>query len=932
MVARRFRARRRVVHAPTRASDRQSSEYLGQKKNVDGEDRSPHHASCPPGTMIRTWISQLAFADRRRSATLANLIVDVVEFSRRRAAWVTGGLLVLTAFGAIFAAQHLRIDTDIDKLMSPKLEWRQREADMERAFPQNVDLLVVVVDGDTPDRAEDASAALSQYLGGEKSVFKSVRRATAGEFFEREGLLFLSKQSIDRVTGQIIAAQPLLGTLAADPSLRGVFDALDLAAQGVLHAVGNVDTLDATFNSVADATEASLNDRYAPLSWQRLLSGRDPRPRELRRFILTKPALDYAKLQPGKNATAAIHMAAQKLGLTPGRGVRVRVTGPVALSDAEFATLKRGAGVSSALSVGLLLLWLMLGLRSARIVVAIVTTLLVGLVACADFAVLTVGALNPISVAFAVLFIGIAVDFGIQFCLRYRDERFRFDDFGVAMRRTAYGIGRALAIAAAATAVGFLSFVPTDYTGVADLGLIAGFGMAIALVLNLTLLPALLSLLRPSGEARPVGFGPAVPVGRFLVERRYWILGIAGVVAIAAATLMPRLSFDFNPLHLQNPSEEAVSTLADLMADPDTTPYTIDVMTPSPEAAAALAEKIDKLPEVARTVTVMSFVPTDQKDKLAIVADARQLVGPTLSPATVKPRPTPAEMLAAIAKTHDDVQKVAAKGDFAAARLALDLQEGIDRGADVLPRLEGNLSAGITHRLNEIRLALDAAPVSYGTLPADLKGDWVTPNGRTRIEVYPSGDARDNNVLRAFASAVRSVAPDATGSPISIQESAHTVMRAFVTAAIVAVVAIALLLVVILRRIDDVLLVLAPLLLAGLLTLATSVVAGLPLNFANIIALPLLLGVGVAFDIYFVMRWRDGQRELLGSSTARAILFSALTTGTAFGSLALSPHPGTSEMGRLLILALFYTLVCTFFVLPALLAAVRSAPPGESGR
>jgi predicted RND superfamily exporter protein len=125
--------------------------------------------------------------------------------------------------------------------------------------------------------------------------------------------------------------------------------------------------------------------------------------------------------------------------------------------------------------------------------------------------------------------------------------------------------------------------------------------------------------------------------------------------------------------------------------------------------------------------------------------------------------------------------------------------------------------------------------------------------------------------------------------------------------------------------------VLAPLLLAGLLTLATSVVAGLPLNFANIIALPLLLGVGVAFDIYFVMRWRDGQRELLGSSTARAILFSALTTGTAFGSLALSPHPGTSEMGRLLILALFYSLLCTFFVLPALLAIFRGTPAGNRG-
>jgi len=881
--------------------------------------------------MMWTRINRPGPADDGHADVLARTIADIVEFSRRRAAWITAGLLLLTVIGAVFAAQRLHIDTDIDKLMSPDLQWRQREAEMERAFPQNVDLLVVVVDGDTPDRAEDASAALTDYLANEKGLFKTVRRAGGGEFFEREGLLFLSPAAIEKVTGQIIAAQPLLGTLAADPSLRGVFDALDLAAQGMIHGATTGDLLDATFNAVADATEASLYDRYAPLSWQRLLSGRQPQSRELRRFILTKPALNYTKLQPGRRATLAVHDAATKLGLTPDRGVRVRVTGPVALSDAEFSTLARGAGLMSALLVGFLLVWLMLGLRSLRLVLAVVVTLVVGLVACADFAVLAVGALNPISVAFAVLFVGIAVDFGIQFCLRYRDERYRLDDFAVALRRTGGGIGRALAIAAAATAVGFLSFVPTDYTGVADLGLIAGFGMMIALILNLTLLPALLTLLRPPGERQPVGFAWAAPVGRFLIARRYWVLAATGAAAIAAAAVLPGLTFDFNPLHLQNPGEEAVATLYDLMADPDTTPYTIDVMTPSPTAAATLATKIEALPQVARTVTINSFIPSDQKDKLAIVADAHQLLDPTLSPAITKPSPTPTEMIAAIVKTRNDVRTVAAKGNFAAQRLASDLDAVINRGVGVLPGLEANLSAGIGRRLNELRLALGAEPVTYDSLPAQLKADWVTPDGRARIEVYPAGDARDNATLRAFAAAVRSVAPDATGSPISIQESAHTVMHAFVTAAIVAVIAIAILLALILRRLDDVLLVLAPLLLAGLLTLATSVVAGMPLNFANIIALPLLLGIGVAFDIYFVMRWRDGVRDLLGSSTARAILFSALTTGTAFGSLALSPHPGTSEMGRLLILALVYTLICTFLVLPALLSALRRVPePGNA--
>ena len=283
---------------------------------------------------------------RRPSGAIGAIAVEIVDFSRRRAAWIVAGLLILSVLGAFVAMQRIHIDTDIDKLMNPNMPWRLRDAEMERAFPQNVDLLVAVVDGDTPDRAEDASAALSRDLGAETPIFKNVRLAGDGEFFKREGFLFLPKPAVEQVTRKIIAAQPLLATLAADPSLRGVFDALDLAAQGVIHGDTAPNTLADTFNSVGDAIEAALYDRYAPLSWQQLFSGRAPQPRELRRFILAKPILNYAKLQPGKRATAAIHAAAQKLGLTPDRGVRVRVTGPIALSDAEFATLSRSASMS----------------------------------------------------------------------------------------------------------------------------------------------------------------------------------------------------------------------------------------------------------------------------------------------------------------------------------------------------------------------------------------------------------------------------------------------------------------------------------------------------------------------------------------------------------------------------------------------------------
>ncbi|HXP12208.1 MAG TPA: MMPL family transporter [Stellaceae bacterium] len=619
---------------------------------------------------------------------------------------------------------------------------------------------------------------------------------------------------------------------------------------------------------------------------------------------------------------------AAELGLTPDRGMNVRITGQVALDDDQLATLSEGAAFSTLLAGGFLCLWLFLALSSTRIFLAIIITLTVGLIACTTFAIGVVGALNPISIAFAVLFVGIAVDFGIQFSVRYRDERYRSGDLAEALRRTASGIGRPMAVAAIATSAGFFSFVPTDYTGVSDLGLIAGFGMLIGLALNLTLLPALIALLRPRGEPRAVGFIWAAPIDRFLITQRLPFIMLAVVIAVGSAALLPRLRFDFNPLNLQNQKSESVATLFDLMTDPMSTPYTIEILTPSPAAAGELADKLGALPEVDQTLNISSFVPEDQDAKLAILADVKTLLGPSLSPPAVLPPPTDAELMAAIARCAALMKDIVGK-DPAAARLEKDLESLLAKGPDVLPALKTNLSDGVKRRLEDMRLALSAKKVSLDTIPDELKRDWVTADGRALVQAYPKGDARQNSVLRGFVAAVRQIAPDVTGMPVTIQESAKTVIGAFVTAGTIAVVAIALLLLAVLRRYEDVVLVLGPLLLAGLMTLATSVLLDMPINYANIIALPLLLGVGVSFDVYFVMRWRAGAGDLLQSSTARAILFSALTTGTAFGSLALSNHPGTSEMGKLLSIALAYTLLCTFTVLPALMGPVRRGAAGD---
>ena len=489
-------------------------------------------------------------------------------------------------------------------------------------------------------------------------------------------------------------------------------------------------------------------------------------------------------------------------------------------------------------------------------------------------------------------------------------------------------------MAAAATAAGFFSFLPTKYIGVGELGLIAGIGMIVAFVLAITMLPALLMLAAPQGEAKEVGFRSLATIDRFLARRRRFVLTIATIAGLASLASTLFLHFDFDPLHLRSAKVESVSTLYDLMKDPQTSPNTIDVLAPSLDAADALGNRLSKLPEVGQVLTLKSFVPEDQPPKLAMIQDASFLMDAAINPFVVKPPPGDADVVASLSAAAKALRDAAGSAQTAAAKDALRLASVLDTLAQGDPAMRARASAalipGLRSLLDQLRLSLQAAPVSLKTMPADLVHDWVAPNGMARAQVFPKDTSGSDASLRKFGAAVTRGVPDATGAPLSIRQSGDTIMGAFLQAGLWAFVAITILLFLVLRRAGDVLLTLIPLFLSGLLTLGTCVAIGLELNFANVIALPLLLGIGVAFDIYFVVAWRAGAQNLLQSSLTRAVIFSALTTASGFGTLWLSSHPGTASMGELLMISLGWTLVTTLFILPALLGPSPDAHPSTS--
>ncbi|WP_354687963.1 MMPL family transporter [Cupriavidus necator] len=847
---------------------------------------------------------------------------------------------LLTAVSCVYVARNFAINTDIGRLLESDAPWAVRDAAISNAFPQREQMILAVVQAPAPELADAAANALAEALRKQPVRFNAVSQPGAGPFFERNGLLFASTDEVRQLTGQLAQARPLVGALAHDPTLRGLADTLTTTLtlplqMGQVRLGEMAKLLDGSARTLDDV----LANKPAALSWAGLLDdSRKPDPDgHVFSYVAVSPVLDYSDLKAGAAASRAIRQAAADLQLAQRYQATVRLTGPQALADDEFASVSEGALLNGVLTVVVVVFILWLALRSARLIVAVLASLFAGLLITAALGLAMVGALNMISVAFAVLFVGLGVDFGIQFGVRYRAERHDRDHIVEALGLAARAVAAPLALAAAATAAAFFCFLPTDYRGVAELGLIAGVGMIIAFATTFTLLPALIAVLKPGGEAETPGFGWLAPADLFFERYRKPVLVVTLLAILAGAPLLPHLRFDFDPLHLKDPKSESMATLLALKDAPQAGTEDVSALAPSLPAAQEMSRKLAALPEVAQVVTLHTFLPEDQPTKLQAIGQASA----ALMPALAQPTATAADDRARVNSLRNAARQLAIAADehpgpgaSAAAHLSATLKKLAAADAATRDRAERAIALPLQLALAKLKLALGPQPVNQQTLPPELVRDWVAPDGRALVNISPklppAGSAQREATLDRFIAAVQRVEPTATGGPIAIRGSADTIMTAFAQAGVWAVLSITILLWITLRRFADVARTLVPLLVSAIVTLELCVVFGIALNFANVIALPLLLGIGVAFKIYYVIAWRHGKTKLLQSSLTHAVLYSAATTATAFGSLWLSQHPGTASMGKLLALALVCTLIGAVFFQPILMGRPREdAHPGH---
>ncbi|MEO0426585.1 MAG: MMPL family transporter [Pseudomonadota bacterium] len=788
-------------------------------------------------------------------------------------------------------------------MLNPDLPFQQRAQAVNAAFPEIKNTVVVVVRGAHADAVDSATGALAAALSARSDAVESVFAPAVDPFLLSHGLLYEDVATVEDRLGRLSRASNLLAELRENQSVDGFLTAIDRTL--VLAEGGGADAeeLDGLLRAAAGSFAAAAEGKAQPVDWGRAVT--EDTPAQVTRTISILPKLDFGRLNPAKPAILAAEEEVAKLDPSLAALVEVGLTGDPVLRAEELQSVTATLPISLGLSLLLVAVILFLSLGRAGRVGLALGVVLVTLVLTTGFAALAVGALNLISIAFIVLMVGLGIDFAIHM-LAHLDED---APLGIpdAIRATASSIGGALVLSAATTCAAFLAFTTTDFIGMAQLGLIGAAGVAIALLVSLTLIPAAVALRPRLAE----GSGPLAPprLGATGARVGFWLALVAGLASFALA---PAARFDADPMGLRAADAPGVTTYGWLMEEPSLAPLRLSLLVDDAETASAAAAELSTIEPVRNAVWLGDLVPEDQFDKL----DQIDLAYPSLQVAVEGTAPDLGTL-----PEGDIAPRLAALGTDGGTALA----EALERwraSPDALS--EEALSAALFRffplLIDRIALQLEAGEVTADDLPEGLRDRFRAADGRFRVEISAEEDITDPEARARFVAAVTAASPGTGGPPAQVEGAAGAVAGAMAGAAGIALAATALLAWAVLRRLMLVASILIPLLLAGGITLAASALLGIPFNYANVIVLPLMIGIGVDTGVHLAIRASRATGTVFETSTPRAALASALTTIAAFGTLALSDHRGTASMGIMLCIALTAGLLMIFAITPRLAA------------
>jgi len=842
-------------------------------------------------------------------------------------------LLSLLLCGATlyYTINNLEINTNTAEMLSPDLPFQQNQAHFNQAFPEDATTIIFVVEAETPEESSQAAGKLAEQLGNASDRFDSAYIPTDNAFFRQQALLYLDQNDLDNFAQKLTDAQPFIGHLAQNYHLEGLFGIIGQALNRHDHALPM--DLNPILLAIDDVLKNQLIGQSHYLSWQNILSTDNYKDAAAqtqfnRTIVIAKPKMHFNEMLPADVALSAAREISHAI-MAENPSLSIRITGETALEHEELESVTKGATFSGLLSLVLVFAIQWIGLRSIRLLITTYIVLVMGLILTAGFAAITVGHLNVISIAFASLYIGLGVDYAIHICLHYREGKADGLSNSEAILISIRDVGSSLFLCALATAIGFFAFIPTDYAGVSELGIISGGGIFIGLTISLTVLPALFCVF-PVNNVKPIR-SPLTPAFIITFPFRFstGIKIVSILLGIGACFVLTDLTFDYNPINLRDPNSESVLTIKELLKSKTDSPFALTALVNNLEAANKITTQLKPQSSVHETITLASFVAKDQDEKLATIEDLNLMLGGQLK--NFDNILNTANQQTALIRFNEALKKaIVEKSPNVPQQTLQQLQQRIEalmQQADATQnpeagyiQLEKNILGLLPFTIERLRTSLTAIPFELDDLPSDIRSHWISATGLYRVLIMPEKDQNRPENLKEFVTQVQAIDNTVSGLPIINQAGGDAIVKAFINAFGGAFIAIVVLLLLMYRSVRKTLLVIMPLLLAALLTGATNVLLDNPFNFANIIALPLLLGMGIDSSILIMHRHHSSSGEdenLLQSSTTRGIIFSSITTMCSFSSLAFTAHQGMASMGLVLAIGLTFTVMCSLIVLPA---------------
>jgi len=875
--------------------------------------------------------------------------------------------LVLSALSIVYTRNNLEFLTGRDDLMPKNSQFHRDYREYRQEFGDQEDI-VVVIESDDPEKAGRFGKELYGRLLKKRDVFREVFYPNGLPFFQKNGLLFMPYDDLVALHDNLLKAKPILKELSASPSVQTLFTSLTSQMDSYMAtdpgAPGSQEQL-ASLTFMLEKLGTGFEQFSKPgggtfsLDSFFLGSGSDGKESALakaarQQIITILPVKDSGSFVPAEKAIAAVRAEIKMIAADPSlAGVTAGLTGVPVLEYEEMATSQRDITVATILSVVLTIILLLFAFRGIGNAFAAMVSLLVAIALSFGMATLVIGHLNILSMVFAVMLIGIGIEYGIQIVLRYQEELGkglqRLDSLKTALNRNIW----AIVMAAATVAAAFLTFAFTDFKGVAELGIIAAIGIVICVLVTFTVLPAMLLIPIKYGKknrkvvaaaklsSKESGSSESSAIRRLIKTVLFGypriVLAVSILLCLLSLYPLSRVVFDYNLMNLQAKGLESVTYAYKLMKSSENSGYFAVAMARSPEEAASRSKALEALPSVDHVVSIASFIPDDQDRKLALLEDLR------LQLADIKSEPYQEdlqvmELPAVFEKFRETVErfvqrlereklpevKPAANFLTILDRFFAGLEKEKDRNAlGMLRDFQGNLLADFPEKIQTLKNTLNAAHVSPADIPEELRKRFIGSSGKYLLQIAPKKEIFDREPLETFLDDVRKVEPKATGEPVMVYESMTIMRDSYRGAFLYALLAIVFILLITFRSLRYALIGLVPLVVGVLFMVSGMWFFGINFNSANIIVMPLVLGIAVDSGIYIISRYRrEGETgyEVVTSSTGRGVFYNTLTIMISFGALMVASHQGVFSIGAIMTLGMVACQIAFIITLPAVLA------------